>query len=910
MLLFLGAALAPAARLPVAFEPNRGQEPGPAEFVVHTSGAALTLRAGRAEWISRKARVAVAFESARPVHGEGEDALPGVVNYLIGNQPSGWFKNIPTYSRVRYRQLYKGVDVVYYVKDGRLEYDLELARGADPGRIRLRVEGAQALRVDDTGDLVIATAGGELCQHRPIVYQESNGARRQVAGRYELRGTEVRFAVGKYDRSQPLVIDPALTWATYLLPTNSTNAEPSGVALDSAGNVYLTGTAYTTAGYDYCFVAKLNSSGTTAAYVTLIGGSGGDSIASAIALDSAGNIYLAGATDSAYFPTTDPYYSYLSYYPYEYPGYNADAFVMKFDNQATTLAFSNYFGGSGYDSFNSLALDANDNVYLVGTTSSPDLEVSTGSAQTTLRGKSNAFVVAFSSAGVGIYSTYLGGTGTDAGNAIAVDSSGDAFVTGSTTSSNFPVAGTPLQSTLSGGSDAFVAKLGPPLGALIYSTYLGGSGNDEGLGIAVDKSGAVFITGDTASPNFPVLGGYQATYGGGASNAFVTRLAGSGSSLLYSTYLGGSGSDVGYSVAIDSTGNAYVTGSTTSTNFPTTSDAFQSSNHGTTNAFVTGLNPSGSGLLFSSYLGGSGTATIPAGTTNYGDYGTAVAVNCAAGLVVAGVTTSTNFPSASETITGAGTSTVSNPSNAPDAFVAQIAAGGGVPSITPGGIANNGEAGPAAPGAVVSIYGTGLAPFTQISNTFPLSTSLAGVTVTVNGVNAPMYFASSGQINIQLPNAIAPGPASVTVSNSCGSSGQVSFQVAQTAPYIVQNSGQAAVLNFIASTGLYTLNGPDNPAKVGSTVSVYLTGIGPVTHTPVDGAAASLTQLSYSTLQSSATATIGGWSSTVGFLGLAPGWVGLDQANLVVPALSTGPYPVVITINNVPSNGPMMYVTQ
>ena len=612
LLLFLSAVLASAARLPVAFEPNRGQEPGPAEFIVHTSGAALTLRAGRAEWISRQARVAVVFASARSdAHGQGEEALPGVVNYLEGNQPSRWIKNIPTYSRVRYRQLYPGVDVVYYVNDGRLEYDVMLARGADPSRIRLRVEGAQGLRVDDAGDLVIATAGGELRQHRPIVYQESNGARRQVAGRYRLRGSEVRFALGRYDRSQPLVIDPALTWASYLLPGSSVNAEASAVALDSAGNIYLAGTALTTSGYNACFVAKLNSSSTTAAYVTLIGGSGGDSIASAIALDSSGNIYMAGATDSAYFPADT---SYLNYYA----GSSVDAFITELNNSATAVNnFSHYFGGSGYDVFNGVALDADDNVYLVGTTTSPDLLV--GPALTTLRGQSNAFVVEFTSAGGPVYSTYLGGSGIDSGNAIAVDALGDAYVTGSTTSANFPVAGGPFQSTLKGGMDAFIAKIGPPGGALIYSTYLGGSLNDEGLGIVVDKSGAVFVTGDTASTDFPVLGAYQPTYGGGATDAFVTRLDGSGQTLLYSTYLGGSGADAGAAIAIDPTGNAYVTGSTTSTNFPVTSDAFQSSNQGTTNAFVTGLNPSGAGLLFSSYLGGSGTATLPTGTTNYGD---------------------------------------------------------------------------------------------------------------------------------------------------------------------------------------------------------------------------------------------------------------------------------------------------
>jgi len=916
LLLFLTAALASAARLPVAFEPNRGQEPGPAEFLVHTSGAALALRAGRAEWISREARVAVVFESTRSdAQGQGEEALPGVVNYLIGNQPSAWLKNIPTYSRVRYRQLYPGVDVVYYVTDGRLEYDVELARGADPSRIRLRVEGAQGLRVDDAGDLVIATAGGELRQHRPIVYQELNGERRQVAGRYLLRGNEVRFALGHYDRSQPLVIDPALTWATYLMPTVSGlttgDVQTAAVALDSAGNIYLAGSVLVAAKFNYCFVAKLNPSGTTAAYVTLFGSANGDGDSDilAIAVSPAGNLYLAGTTDA---PDFDADTTYLNYYP----GESVDGFVMELNNTASAVIFSHYFGGSGTDMFYGVALDSSENVYLVGTTNSPDLLVGTtggtAPAQTALRGPANAFVVEFSAAGSLIYSTYLGGTGVDNGNAIAVDSGGDAFVTGSTMSANFPTAGSPYQSTLKGTANAFVAKIAPNTGTLVYSTYLGGSGADLGNGIAVDSSGAAFITGVTSSSNFPVApnpGAYQTAYGGGSSgsNAFVTRLAGSGSSLLYSTYLGGSGADSGNAVAIDSAGNAYVTGSTTSTNFPI-SDAFQNTNQapsGTANAFVAGLNASGSGLLFSSYLGGNAAASLTAGLKNYGDSGTAVALNCSAGLVVAGTTTSTNLPA-----TG-GTSTASYPGGAPDAFVAQIAAGGGVPDILPGGIANNGMAGPVAPGAVVSIYGTGLAPFTQSSSAFPLPTSLAGVSVSVNGVNAPMYFASSGQINIQLPFEIGAGPAAMTVSGTCGSSGQVSFQVAQTAPYIVQNAGQAAVLNYIASTGLYTLNGPDNPAKVGSLVSVYLTGIGLVTNRPADGAAASLTQLSYSTLQSSASATISGWTSTVQFLGLAPGWVGLDQANLVVPVgLSTGAYPVVITVNGVESNGPTMYVTQ
>jgi len=910
LLLFLSTALASAVTLPVAFEPNRGQEPGPAEFIVHTSGAALTLRAGRVEWISRQARVAVAFESTRRgAHGQGEEALPGVVNYLIANQSSGWLKNIPTYSRVRYSQLYPGIDVVYYVNDGRLEYDVELARGADPSRIRLRVEGAQGLRVDDAGDLVIATVGGELRQHRPIVYQELNGERRQVAGRYRLRGSEVRFVLGRYDRSQPLVIDPALTWASYVLPSGSSNAGAAGVALDSAGNIYLTGTALATNGYNACFVAKLNSSGTTAAYLTLIGAPDGDIVANAIAVDPAGNIYLAGASDSAYFGY---YYADTTYLNY-YAGYSIDGLVMKLNNAAENLLFSHYFGGSGTDIFNGVALDPADNVYLVGTTNSTDLPVGTSGttppAQTTLHGPLNAFVVEFSSAGSLIYSTYLGGTGTDNGAAIAVDAGGDAFITGSTTSTNFPVSSGAYQSTLKGTTNAFVAKIAPTTGGLVYSTYLGGSANDEGNGIAVDSSGATYITGATSSSNFPVTSGaYQSAYGSGSSgsNAFVTRLAGSGQSLLYSTYLGGSGTDAGYSIAIDSTGNAYIAGSTTSTNFPT-SDAFQSSNQassGIANAFVTGLNASGSGLLFSSYLGGNAAAPVPAGSTNYGDYGTAVALNCAAGLVVAGITNSTNFPATS------GAYTPSYPGGAPDAFVAQIAAGGGVPDVTPGGIVNNGDyaTGPVAPGSIVAIFGTGLAPFSQVFSGFPLSNSLSGATGTVNGVSAPMFYAGWGQLDMEVPFEIGAGPAALTVSDACGSSGQAAFTVAQVAPYIVLLNGtpQPAVRNQDNS-----INGPANPAKVGSVVSVYLIGIGPVSNQPADGAAASLTQLSPSTLQWSA--TIGGLpspSSPYSFLGLAPGWVGLDQANVVVPGLSTGAYPVVITVGDVQSNGPTIYVTQ
>jgi len=894
-LLFVSAALASAARLPVAFEANRGQEPGSADFVVHTSSAAVALSSGRVQWVSRNSQVELILESARRgVRGQGEQQLPGVVNYLVGNEPSRWLKDIPTYSRVRYSQVYPGIDAVYYINDGRLEYDFVLGAGADPARLRLRVRGARSMRIDDAGDLLIAGADGDLRQHLPAIYQEVNGERHAIVGRYRLRGSEVRFELGSYDSRRPLVIDPVLTWATYLFPGSSSSAQVSAMALDSSGNTYLAGQALTTTGYYYCVIAKLNSSGTSFLTETLIGGAGGDSVASAIAVDSSGNIYLAGATDSPYFLSTDPYYQ-LTYYP----GYSLDGFVMKVDNLVQTPYFSYYFGGSSSDMFNGIALDSSNNIYLVGSTNSPDLPVGGSSARTNFGGAVDAFVVEFSSSGSPIYSTYLGGSGSDYGNAIAADAAGDAYVTGSTTSANFPTAGGPYQAALKAGADAFVAKIAPNTGGIVYSTFLGGSGDEEGNGIAVDASGAAYVTGDTSSTNFPLMGPYQSTYGGGATDAFITRLAGSGQSLLYSTYLGGSGADAGFAIVTDPAGNSYVTGSTTSTDYPVTGDAFQASNQaasGATNAIVTGLNASGAGLLFSSYLGGNTSQSASAG-----DFGTAVALNCAAGLVVAGGTSSNNFPATSAAATAA------YPGGTTDGFVAKIAAGGGVPTITPGGIVNNATfaSGPVAPGSIVSVFGGGLAPFTQSFSGFPLSNSLGGATVTVNGVNAPMFYASSGQVNVQIPFEVTPGPSAMTIANACGSSGQVSFQVAQAAPYILQTgSGQAILLNQDN-----TVNGPGNPARVGSYIQIFLIGIGATKNQPADGAANPGSPLPVSTLNYSA--TLGSSSASVAYLGLAPGWVGLDQLNISVPpTLSTGSYPVTVTVAGVQSNGPMVYVTQ
>jgi uncharacterized protein (TIGR03437 family) len=535
-----------------------------------------------------------------------------------------------------------------------------------------------------------------------------------------------------------------------------------------------------------------------------------------------------------------------------------------------------------------VALDSSTNAYVVGATVSTDFPISSGVAQTSEGGGVDAFVIKFNASGAGVYSTYLGGSGDEYGNAIAVDSAGNAFIAGSTTSSNFPVTSSAFQPKLAGGTDAFAAKLSPS-GTLVFSTYLGGGLNDLAYGIAIDSSGAAYIAGETASTNFPTLNPMQPAFGGGTGDMFVTKLDGSGASLVYSTYLGGSAEDAAYAITVDGGGNAYVGGMSASTDFPV-SDAFQKTNQGSSNGVVAALNTSGSALLFASYLGGSGSGT-------YGDTVNALATNCAAGLVAVGTTTSTNFP----VTQGSFMSTFQGGSA--DAFVASIASGGGTPVIGVGGVVNaaTSAAGPVAPGSLITIYGSNLALATAMG-ALPWPTTLAGSTVTINGTPAPINYASASQINVQLPYEAGAGTAAVMVGGTCGNSVMATFQVAKAAPYIFQSgTGNAIVQNQD-----YSVNGPTNPAKAGSYVTVYLTGIGPLDNPVATGAAASTSQLSQATLPKSA--TIGGWSADVKFLGLTPGFIGLAQANLVVPSLSTGAYPVVITINGVASNGPNLYV--
>ncbi len=872
-----------SATLPLAFEPNRGQALPGADYVARTRGYAISFTAGRAEFRSHGSRLATVLVGARTnARAEAEAPLPGVVNYLRKDDRS--LTGIPTYARVRYRGIYRGVDVVYYGNQGSLEYDFLVAAGADPGRIRLRYVGARGLRVDSAGDLLIQTASGEIRQHRPVVYQEGAGARREIAGRYLLRGGVVRFALGRYDRARPLVIDPALSWATYFDFANADIGE--GVAVDAAGNVYLAGSTISSFGDPDAYVAKLNPQGSSVLLQAAFGGRGDDR-GHAVAVDSAGNIYVAGETVSSDFPADGTYFTRSAFFNGQ-----QHAFVSKINPTATQLVYSHYVAGNQAEIANAIALDAANNAYIVGATVSTDFPVTTGTAQTTYAGGAeDAFAMRFDASGVRIYGTYLGGSLDDSGNAVAVDSSGNAYITGSTTSTNFKVSGNAYQAKLAGATNAFVTKLSPT-GTLVYSTYLGGSGNDAALGIAVDSNGAAYVTGETASTDFPTLNALQKTFGGGNLDIFVSKLSPDGASLAYSTYLGGTGDELANAIALDDGKNAYITGSTSSPDLPL-ANAFQSTNQGSLNGMVAALDSTGSSLVLSSYLGGNGS-----GGTG-GDSGNAISATCAGGLVVAGTTASTNFPATAGAVftsySGAGS----------DAFVAQISPGGGTPTITDGGVVNAAAPapGPVAPGSQISIFGSGMAQAAVLNTAVSWPTSLAGATVTINGLPAPILFSSAGQINAQVPYEVAPGPATATVTTAFCTSPPVSFTVVPAAPYIYPFADNFAIVNPDG-----TANNATHPVHPGPTVFVlvFFTGIGAVDAPVASGAPASATNLSRPVAPFSA--TLGTSDATV-FIALAAPYVGFAQANVQVPAnLAPGKYPLTITVGGVASNTASLYV--
>ena len=533
----------------------------------HGTKAGLLLGAGGNMRIdarrSNGAReIELQFRGASPdciPRGESPEMVQ--VRYYNETNPGGVAR--PHFRRVRYRNLYPGIDLIFYANRGSPEFDLELAPGASPEQIRIGY-GTAAVGLTESGDIEVRAGKLRMTQRPPLVRQMVNGSAVSISSRYVLEDTGLAgVRMGPYNPTLPLTIDPILN-----------------------------------------FTADLGGQGFDAAY--------------AMALDAAGAIYVAGETDSLSFGGAGQ-------------RSNFDAFVAKLDPTGSQILYATYFGGSGTDIARGIAVDTAGNVYVTGTTDSQNFPTTTGVVGPTNAGLEDAFVVKLSPSGAILYATMLGSSGDDLSAGIAIDASGNVYITGQTNAS-FPVTSGALQTTNRGGNDCFVTKLNATATSLVYSTMLGGSGDDFCRGIAVDSAGNAYVTGVTYSADFPVQGAPQTALRGEA-DAFIAKINASGTAIVYSTFLGGDSFDEANAIAIDGTGAAYVAGDTLSWNFPTTSAAIQSTLKGGYDAFVAKISPAGDSFVYATMLGGSAT-----------DSATAIAVDAANRAVVAGFTNSSDFP--------------------------------------------------------------------------------------------------------------------------------------------------------------------------------------------------------------------------------------------------------------------------
>ena len=588
------------------FEANLGQAEATAAFLGRGPGYAIHFDGDGISLVRGQDIVRMELKGALPPRISGVQPQEGRANYFIG-KPDQWITDVPLYAGVQYRGVYPGVDLVFYSGAGELEYDFTLAPGASASTINLVFRGIDEMRIDG-GDLVLKTGWGELRHRRPRVYQMRNGRRSEIAGRFVIRGPkEAGFETEPYPAGSTLVIDPVMVYGTYIGGTGADSAW--AVAADSAGAAYVVGetssvnfpktfTISNSSGNGDAFIVKLNPSGTGVLYATYFGGNSRDS-ARGVAVDSAGNAYITGFTYSPDFPATAGAYRSPSLG-------QPDAFAIKVNASGSALVYSALIGGAGSDFATSIAIDTSGSAYIAGYTSSVAFPVTSGGFQRSFGGGlQDAFVAKLNPSGSGlIYCTYLGGSGNDVANGIAVDAAGEAYIVGYTDSANFPTR-SPIYANYGGQGDAFVAKLTPAGDSLVFSTYLGGSLVDIATAVALDSSGNVYVTGATLSANFPVTGGAFQTLNQGSYDAFVSKIGSQGTSLLYSTYLGGEGSDQSSSIAVDANGTAYIAGFTYSFHCPLQSP-IQSSTHGGQEAFATAVGPTGASLVWSTYLGGSG----------------------------------------------------------------------------------------------------------------------------------------------------------------------------------------------------------------------------------------------------------------------------------------------------------------
>jgi hypothetical protein len=700
------------AQLPLAFERVSPNSDNPAKFLARGNGYALFLANKEAVLELRGhdnrasiVRMQLAGANASATFS-ASDALPGTSNYFIGNDSTKWRSSVPQFRRVYENNVYQGINLVYYGTQGQLEYDFDVAPGADPSVIQLAFQGVSRLHVDSLGQLVVNSSGGEIRLRQPVAYQEIAGTKKPVPVHYVLKnGKNVSFQVAAYDAHSTLVIDPILIYSTYVGGSNIDNASAIAVAPDKTA--FIAGSTFSAdypttnniqfnrgGGPDFpqdAFVTKISADGSAIVYSTYLGGKNEDT-AGGIAVDNFGNAYVTGATISPDFPVGPFSINTLcgadGQCGASWNGRNllvTNGFITKLNAAGTAILYSGFIGEYENVSGQSVAVDGNFNAYVTGSvtanitptvaivppaTPPPPFPITVSAFQTTIgAGSFNAYVMKIDATGATIlYSSYLGGGIEDIGYGIAVDGNANAYVTGLTYSPDFPTVA-PLQGANAGAGDAFVSKVntnGSGAGSLVFSTFLGGAGLDQGNGIALDSAGNAYVAGVTNSAAFGFTpSGVQPTYKG-QGDAFVAKLSTTGT-LSYFTYLGGTKADAATGIAVDTLGNAYVTGSTVSTDFPTSGSVFQPAyGGGNADSFVAKLDPAGATLLYSSFLGGSNT-----------ELATGIALDTDGSAYVTGQTCSQDFP-------------LSNPVQLVpggncDAYVSKISILGGF-DLNPGGL--------------------------------------------------------------------------------------------------------------------------------------------------------------------------------------------------------------------------------
>ena len=960
---------APGTKLmsvPLNFEPNQGQAASAVQFLSRGPGYAIFLAPGEVSLNLERQQAAAAAEAGQApgaasvdtvrmsliganakAHAVGRDPQPGVVSYFIGNDPKNWRSGIPTYGKVDYPQIYPGVDLVFYGNQRQLEYDFVVAPGADPNRIAWRIEGATA-SVDADGNLALSAFNGPASFKRPVLYQMDGDKKISVEGSFAVAGNQVHFHLGSYDHSKALVIDPVLSYASYL----------AGSSTDHIGQ-------------------------TTGPGSLQVGTS------QALAVDSAGSVYVTGYTYSLDFPTKSPYQSLPTKQSGVSPGQWPSAFVTKFSPDGSSLVYSTYLGGSGSDTGYAIAVDSSGNAYVTGQTNSSNFPITPGAYQRVCApipnslgvssassncnsSDSSVFVTKLNSIGSSlVYSTFLGGYGFAYATAIAVDGTGRAYIAGNeeiacatayTFQSCFPTtngAVIPGSRSIGGANqDAFIAAFDPTGAELLYSTLFGdldiaSGGTTWGTGVAVDANGYFYLVGETIAGNLPTTAGVIQPTAAPLDNSgvyvlayrgFVAKFSPIGSaggvSLAYATYLGGqtqTGFDYVSGVAIDGASNAYIAGYTNSPDFPVTSGAYSTvcgpNGQNCAAAHVTKLNPSGSSIVWSTFVGdaksdasdafyftgpiqldGNGNVyimgqagpgfplvnpvepAVSSGTmelavaeldhtgskllfsTRIGSAGlqtsgpAGLAVDSAGDIYLAGNTIGPGLI----TTPGAFQTTANSSGCCYHGFVAEI-----VPTGTVVTLATAGQVEPLAEESIVTVWGTDLATGTAQAATAPVPLSLDGNTVTVTDSadvarQAPLYFVSPSQINFEIPAGTASGTATVSIQNQNGTIQSTTIQIAGVSPGIFALNGSGLVAAWV----LPVISGAQQALQ-----PVWQLESGAVVPLAVDlGPSNQQVYLEmYGTGIRDAknvTVTVGGLSVPMLYYGAAPGYAGEDQVNI------------------------------